>query len=246
MERTPSVGSACWSDPTGTVLHLSDVADDPYAQLVDAVLRVRGEDLYVEVDEAATPMLDLLAARGFTAHRREHHYLVPTGHPGSGSAEASGTCVPAGFGFRSAAAGDLKRLRELDDALRQDVPGAAGWRNDPVGFAEQTFADPEFDPATYLIAVEESTGVYAGLVRVWVRPGVSRLGLIGVLPRYRRRGLAIALITRTFGVLSARGQADVSCEVDESNVASNALMAGLGARRVGGAVELLRPAVAVA
>lgn len=75
---------------------------------------------------------------------------------------------------------------------------------------------------------------------------MSRLGLIGVLPRYRRRGLAIALITRTFGVLSARGQADVSCEVDESNVASNALMAGLGARRVGGAVELLRPAVAVA
>jgi ribosomal protein S18 acetylase RimI-like enzyme len=71
---------------------------------------------------------------------------------------------------------------------------------------------------------------------------VSRLGLIGVLPAYRRRGLADALLARVFGVLSARGQIEVDCEVDETNVASNALMIGLGARRVGGTVELCRPA----
>ncbi|GIH19482.1 GNAT family N-acetyltransferase [Rugosimonospora africana] len=110
-------------------------------------------------------------------------------------------------------------------------------------FDDQTFGDPEFDPATYLIAVREGTGDYAGLVRVWGRPQVSRLGLIGVLPAYRRRGLAFALLAQAFGVLSARGQAEVMCEVDETNVASNALMTGLGARRVGGAVELLRPAI---
>jgi ribosomal protein S18 acetylase RimI-like enzyme len=73
---------------------------------------------------------------------------------------------------------------------------------------------------------------------------VSRLGLIGVLPAYRRRGLAGALLARVFGVLATRGQAEVSCEVDETNVASNALMAGLGARRVGGSLELRRPAAA--
>jgi ribosomal protein S18 acetylase RimI-like enzyme len=144
----------------------------------------------------------------------------------------------------SAADCDVDRLRELDDALRQDVPGATGWRNDPVRFADQTFADPEFDPATYLIAVAESTGGYAGLVRVWVRPEGSRLGLIGVLPAFRRRGLAVALLNRVFGVLSARGQAEVSCEVDETNTASNELFTSLGARRVGGAVELMRPATA--
>ena len=46
-------------------------------------------------------------------------------------------------------------------------------------------------------------------------------------------------------VLSARGQAEVSCEVDETNTASNALVTGVGARRVGGAVELMRPATGV-
>jgi ribosomal protein S18 acetylase RimI-like enzyme len=149
--------------------------------------------------------------------------------------------TPDGFAVMSAADADVDRLRELDDALRQDVPGAAGWRNDPLTFADQTFKDPEFDPATYLIAVRENTGRYAGLVRVWIRPGLPRLGLSGVLAAHRRQGLAIALIARAFGVISARGQAEVTCEVDETNVASNALMVRLGARRTGGAVELIRP-----
>jgi ribosomal protein S18 acetylase RimI-like enzyme len=61
-----------------------------------------------------------------------------------------------------------------------------------------------------------------------------------VLPAYRRRGLAVALLTTVFGVLAARGDAHVPCEVDDTNLASNALVVGLGARRAGGAVELMR------
>jgi len=217
-----------------TGLYLRDVADDAYAPLLDAVLPDHHGDLVIEVDEAAGTAREVLAARGFIVQRREHHYLVPTGHANSR--------VPAGFAFISAADCDVDRLRELDDTLRQDVPGAAGWRNDPAEFADQTFGDPEFDKATYLVAVDESTGDYAGLVRVWIRPPLSRLGLIGVVRAHRRRGLAAALIARVFGVLTARGEAEVTCEVDETNVASNTLIAGLGARRVGGAVELLRPA----
>jgi hypothetical protein len=37
-----------------------------------------------------------------------------------------------------------------------------------------------------------------------------------------------------------RGATVVTCEVDETNEASNALMAGLGAVRTGGTVELIR------
>lgn len=217
-----------------TTLYLREVADDAYAPLVDAALRVHDDELYVEVDEAATDVRKLLAEREFAVRRREHHYRVPT-RP----VEVALT----GFAFVSAAGSDVDRLRELDDALRQDVPGASGWRNDPAGFVEQTFGDPEFDPATYLVAAEESTGTYAGLVRVWVRPRVSRLGLIGVLPAYRRRGLASALLARAFGVLRARGQTEVDCEVDETNVGSNTLLTRLGAHRIGGALELVRPAV---
>ena len=217
-----------------TCLYLRDVADEAYAPLVDAVLGMYEEDLYVEVDETADHAREVLAARGFVPHRHEHHYAVPTGLP------TADTAAPAGFAFVSAADCDVDRLRELDDVLRQDVPGAAGWRNDPARFADQTFGDPEFDPATYLIAVVRATGDYAGLARVWIRPHGPRLGLIGVLPAFRRRGLAVALLTKVFGVLAARGHPDVVCEVDDTNTASNALVTGLGARRVGGTVELTR------
>jgi ribosomal protein S18 acetylase RimI-like enzyme len=140
----------------------------------------------------------------------------------------------------SAAAVDIDRLRELDDALRQDVPGTDGWRNEPDTFADQVTGDAQFDPATYLVAVDDASGAYAGLVRVWVRTPTSRLGLIAVRRDYRRRGLAMALLAAAFGAIVARGQREVETEVDETNVESNALMQRLGARRVGGAIELVR------
>lgn len=215
-------------------LYLRDIADErAYAPLLDAALGELTGELYVEADEDATSLRTLLAERGFAEHRREHHYLVPTGRSGS-------RALPDGFRLLSAADADVARLSALDDALRQDVPGADGWHNDPREFAAQTFGDPEFDPAMYVVAVHQPTGDYAGLVRVWRRPVVSRLGLIAVLPAHRRRGLAGALLAAAFAVCQERGQAEVTCEVDVTNTASNSLLGGLGARRVGGTVELLR------
>lgn len=144
----------------------------------------------------------------------------------------------------SAGDADVDRHRVLDDALRQDVPGSDGWRNEPEEFERRTFGDPQFDPATYLIAVAEDTGEYVALVRVWNRPRVPRLGMVATLPAYRRLGLVSGLIGLAFAVCHARGQTDVSTEVDVTNTASNTLMACLGARRVGGTAELLRSAVA--
>jgi GNAT superfamily N-acetyltransferase len=209
------------------------VNDQAYEQLVDAALRDLDRDLYIEVDEAAAALRGMLAERGFEVHRREHRYLLPTDQPRP--------APPEGYGIVSAADADVARLSALDDDLRRDVPGADGWHNDPQAFAAQTFNHPEFDPATYLVAVHEATGDYAGLVRVWRRQ-VPRLGLIALLPPHRRRGLAGWLIATAFAVCHERGQPEATCEVDVTNTASNALMAGLGARRDGGNVELLRPA----
>jgi hypothetical protein len=64
---------------------------------------------------------EALAARDFTVHRHEHHYLVPTAAPAVHEVR-----TPDGFAVISAADADVDRLRELDDALRQDVPGAPG------------------------------------------------------------------------------------------------------------------------
>jgi GNAT superfamily N-acetyltransferase len=217
-------------------LFFGDCAADAYGPLLDAALDALGQDVYVEVDEAAADAQRELGERGFTVNRREHRYVLPTDPGRSGLA---GQEAPDGFAIISAANADVDRLRELDDALRQDVPGTAGWRNDPQEFPRQTFNDPGFDPATYLVAVDSGTGEYAGLVRVWITSSGPRLGLIGVLPPYRRQGLASAFIAQAFGVLHDRGQLEATCEVDQTNIASNALMAGMGARRAGGHVELV-------
>jgi ribosomal protein S18 acetylase RimI-like enzyme len=218
-------------------LFFVDPTADAYGPLLGAARQVLRRDLYAEVDEDDAAEIGALTRLGFTVNRREHRYVLPTGVAG----RLARRRLPAGFAAISAARADVDRLRELDDALRQDVPGSAGWRNDPTDFARQTFDTPEFDPATYLVAVEEASGGYVGLARVWANPRGPRLGLVGVLAPYRRRGLTLALLSMAFAVLAERGYHEVSCEVDERNTASNALMEGLGGRRAGGFVELRLP-----
>ncbi len=99
----------------------------------------------------------------------------------------------------------------------------------------------QFDPATYLVAVEVASGDYVGLARVWKRPGKPRLGLIGVLGPHRQQGLARILLARVFRVLHQRGQAEVAAEIDDTNAPSRALLLPLGAKAVGGFVEFIRP-----
>ena len=112
---------------------------------------------------------------------------------------------------------------------------------DLVTSRKETYDAPDFDPATYLVAIEQASGRYAGLVRVWNRPGGPRLGLIGVGRLYRRRGLARSLLAQAFGVLHDRGKAEVVAEVDVTNTGSNRLLGGLGAWRIGGFIEMIRP-----
>ncbi|TDE00075.1 GNAT family N-acetyltransferase [Jiangella asiatica] len=207
-------------------------SDAVVGALLEAALAAVDGDLRVEAGADDAARLALLTGHGFAVDRREHVYAVPTRRLGVDVEP------PDGFGLRSAADVDLERFRLLDEALRRDVPGVGEWRNEPAAFGRETFDDPQFDPATYLIAVDGSTGGYVGLVRVWVRTTGPRLGLIGVLPEYRGRGLARALVGAVLDVLHKRGEAEVVCEVDETNAASNALMAGFGARRIGGNIEL--------
>jgi ribosomal protein S18 acetylase RimI-like enzyme len=209
---------------------------DAYEPLLAAVAEELDDDIYVTVDEADDERLSHCERLGFVVHRRESHYLIPTDPKATG---LHGVQTPRGFVLASAGRVEEDRLRELDDSLRQDVPGTDGWKWDEADFREETFASP-FDPATYLIAVEESTGTYAGLVRVWNNPKVPRLGLIAVLPPYRRRGLAKALLAQAFAVLDRRGKTEVTTEVDDMNIASASLLQALGARRTGGSIELIR------
>jgi GNAT superfamily N-acetyltransferase len=209
---------------------------DAYPPLADAVARDLGRDLYVTLDDAEYDALDACAQAGFAVHRRESSYRIPTDPAVTGLA---GAVLPAGLDVLSAADADITRLRLLDDALRQDVSGFAGWRWDAGQFRAET-SGPFFDPATCLVAVDRASAEYAGLVRIGRTRAGPRLGLIAVLAPYRRRGVARALLGQAFAVLAARGARSVAGEADDTDVASVSLLTGLGARRYGGNVELIR------
>jgi RimJ/RimL family protein N-acetyltransferase len=206
---------------------------------VSAVADDLRQDLYTTVDEGDEAELRNWSAAGFTVLRREHHYLVPTAPDRT---RLAGAVLPAGMSLLSADAVDEYGLRLLDEALRHDVPGTDGWINDPQEFREQTFDERRFDPATYLVAVDDVSQAFAGLARVWRHPRQPRLGLVGVTSGYRRRGLAKMLLAAVFAPLCDRGISEVAAEADAADAASNALLSRIGARRVGGSVELVRRA----
>jgi hypothetical protein len=149
---------------------------EAYRPLVQAIAEHLRRDLHTEIDEADAEVRDRLVGLGFVISRREHIYTIPTDPTVTG---LSNVALPAGLEVVTADRVDEDLLRELDDELKQDVPGADGWKWDRQGFRKETYDAPDFDPATYLVAIEQASGRYAGLVRVWNRPGGPRLGLIG-------------------------------------------------------------------
>jgi RimJ/RimL family protein N-acetyltransferase len=217
-----------WVRPDArNILYFGPCKPGSYAVLA---AEVSGE-CFTTIDAADEDAFRELASAGFHEHRRESYYEIPV--------TAFEAPLPDGIAVISAADTTLDDLMALDCALRGDVPGADGWQPDPQWFREETYDSPYFDPQTYLVAVAPDG--YAGLVRIWNGPRpLPRLGLVGVLPAYRRRGLATAMLARAFAPLVARGERLVTAEVDMDNVASNALARGLGGKAVGSAVELRR------
>jgi ribosomal protein S18 acetylase RimI-like enzyme len=195
-----------------------------------------GRRVYATADEGDCLRLRSLERLGFAFSRRELVLRIPT-DPARWNVAA--VEPPAGITFVRADAVEEKRLRLLDDLLRQDVPGTDGWKWSPDGFHEETYESSEFDPATYLVATDE-VGEYVGIVRVWMKPGAPRLGFIGVRADWRGRGVARALVAHALKAVRDYGASEVSTEVDEQNLASTHLLFGFGGHEVGSLRELVR------
>lgn len=225
-----------WHRPDGRhQLFFDTWRADAYLPLTLAVARDLGQDLYTTLDDAEFDAFDACTEAGFTVHRRESYYKIPTDPAATGLHNAK---LPSDISVISAKAADVDQLRLLDDDLRQDVPGSDGWRWDAERFRNETHGRG-FDPETYLVALADD-GEYVGLARVWNNRGGPRLGLIAVRAPYRRRGLARALLGQAFQVVHARGQEHVTAEADDENRPSVTLLTSLGGRRTGGSVELIR------
>lgn len=123
---------------------------------------------------------------------------------------------------------DLSALTELDNRLRQDVPGTEGWQDTAAGVAD-SLRDDELDPDLYLVAVDRHTGSYDGIIRVWMRQAVPKLGFIGVVRPLRRTRLAAMLLGEVADRLARRGVQFIATSTDVTNAASHTM-----ARRQGG------------
>ena len=211
--------------------------DSAWAPLMAVMIKDLGCDLHTIVDESDEATLSSWRRFGFELARREIDYVLPVDPGVTGLVQSR---LTDGIALLGADAVDETELRLLDDTLRADLPGSDGWLSDPQEFREHAFDERHFDPATYLVALDDSGPAFAGLVRIWVRPRRARLGLIGVTPGYRRRGLARALLAAAFGALTERGITHVGAEVDATNTASIRLLEQIGGQRTGACVVLVR------
>lgn len=201
-----------------------------------AIGHARSQSLTVitVVDAATKAQRQVLLDAGFGAARRQavvefdlDNALVALRH----------ARMPAGVVVRSATEVAVDRLSLLDDELRDDVPGTSGWRSSADEFFADTFDIPSFNPKTYLVAVEGTSGEYLGLVRVRMNPRGPRVGMIGVRRAYRRRGIASSLLAHALGAARSTGATAATTEFDLTNQASKAVFDRLGARKLGMTIE---------
>src|SRR5699024_6093804 len=82
---------------------------------------------------------------------------------------------------------------------------------------------------------------YDGLVRVWRRQPVPRLGCLGVTAPWRRTRLVLVLVGAMTRRLRARGDAEVVTETDLANRPPVLLARGHGARPVEQVVQWCLP-----
>ena len=218
-----------WRVPDGRLrLYFDRCRDDAYAPLADAVTGA----CFATLDRTDAGALGALRESEFVDSRSENVYEIPVAR--------HDVAIPEGIRIISADRSELQPLMMLDCALRADIPGSEGWQPDPVWFREETYDSPNFDPRSYRVALDGDA--YVGLCRIWRGdPEPRRLGMIGVLAPYRRRGLGRALIAAAMAPIVGEVES-VTAEADATNAASHALLTSFGARITGGSVELFRPA----
>lgn len=207
-----------------------------FDRLAAAMLADGPGPLSTVVDETDHDLTARWERAGLTVRRREGEYLLTTGVRGAVRSEVPG---PPGVTVLGLGAATEPALRELYRVVRAEVEAGPGWDSMPVEMPPRPLGVP-MDPSRYVVAV--AAGRYVGLVRVVVRRRHARIGLVAVREDRRRRGIARAMLAEVLDALHRTGVTTASAEVDDRNDAAKALLAGLGARRVGGVVELGRDA----
>ncbi|WP_225840344.1 GNAT family N-acetyltransferase [Streptomyces sp. NK08204] len=209
--------------------------DAVFDRVAEVMLTDLPTPLYAVVDEADQDSTSAWERAGFTVARREWGYFVPTDPAVTGLGTVR---PPAGVTIVPAGEAEQGPLRALDRFIRYEVEAAVGWQTMPAEVLPRPAGSTLVDPSKY--AVARHMEQYVGLVRVAPLIRQPRIGLIAVRADRHRRGIARALLAHALGSLHRSGTASAWAEVNECNAAATALFEGVGARRTGSTLELVR------
>ncbi len=221
-----------------TRMFVSFVGSEPaaYGPLTEAAARSLGRPVSTMVDEDDVPKVAALRDAGFEPENVSERFRIGFGDV---LPRLTRAWVPSGFSIHPADEVDEDRLFALDNAVRHDVPGTDGWQGDRRWFHEELAEAPPFDPAAYLVAVDDQTDRYVGLVRVWRNPDGPRFGLIGVLREYRRTPIAAALLKHALSAASGWGHATFTTETSLTNAVIYPRLQQLAAESMGRFLQLV-------
>lgn len=217
-----------------TFLSIDAWHDAAFGRLADAILADVPAPLHTVADEADHELIARWGQIGFTIHRREREFLLPTDPNITGL-----DSVPPPSGVTIVPLGQAEEgpLRVTDRTIRDEVEATVGWHSMPAEVVPLPEGVTVVGPSKYAAAalVDE----YVGFVRLATMTRQPRIGLIAVRADLRRRGIGRALLAGVLGSLHRAGVETAYAEVDESNTAAMALFDGVGARRRGGILELV-------
>jgi mycothiol synthase len=156
-------------------------------------------------DVAAAAMLD---ARGLRVVRHFWHMQIDLAGPVEQGPAPDGIEIN-----RIDVPDDLPAVHTvLDQAFSDDW----GYHPEPFDqWAEAYAKSPSYDPSLWLLATEEGESVGALTANVWGDRGW--VGEVGVLTSRRGRGIATALLRRSFDAFAGRGLPRVILNVDAEN-----------------------------
>ena len=222
--------------PDGRIfLSIDAWRDVVFDQLADTMLASLPTPLYTVVDEADADLTSNWQRAGFKTRRRESGYVVPTDPQTTGLEDVQ---PPPGVTILPAGQADEGLLRALDRAIREEVEAGVGWQEMPAELLSRPNGPTALDLPKFAVAARADR--YVGLVRLGPLRRQPRIGLIAVRADLHRRGIARALLAHVLGSLYRSGTETAWAEVNESNGAATALFEGVGARRAGSNLELVR------
>jgi mycothiol synthase len=201
--------------PASGVVHPSCRGRGIGKSLVEWALSTAGDDLVQLRSESMTEEFEDLAAQfGFARVFCEHVMRRST-------TPALDAHLDNGIVLRPWTDDTAHGFFEAYSASFADRPGFPGW-TEPQ-WAENWTSDGDFRPDASLVAIDAS-GLPIGFVLI----GAHWIEQIGVVPAWRRKGIARALLGHAVDSIAATGSEEVWLNVNENNASAMSLYEGVG------------------